>query len=76
VVIEQANYIFLKYIHSTKVNQTDNPVFYNALQNRLIDTERMLLRQVATGDQTSFTILFEHYSKTVYPFALVSKILG
>jgi len=40
------------------------------LQNRLIDTERMLLRQVATGDQTSFTILFKHYSKTVYPFAL------
>lgn len=40
------------------------------MQNKSIDTERILLHQAATGDQRSFTILFEHYSKTVYPFAL------
>ncbi|MBB6108328.1 RNA polymerase sigma-70 factor (ECF subfamily) [Mucilaginibacter lappiensis] len=40
------------------------------MQNRSIDTERMLLHLIATGDQKSFTMLFEHYSKTVYPFAL------
>jgi RNA polymerase sigma-70 factor (ECF subfamily) len=40
------------------------------LQNRSIDTERALLYQIASGDQRSFTVLFEYYSKTVYPFAL------
>jgi RNA polymerase sigma-70 factor (family 1) len=40
------------------------------LQNRPIDTERTLLYQIASGDQRSFTVLFEYYSKTVYPFAL------
>lgn len=30
----------------------------------------MLLAQIASGNQKSFTILFEHYSKIIYPFAL------
>jgi RNA polymerase sigma-70 factor (family 1) len=40
------------------------------LQNNQLDNEQMLLCQVAAGSQKSFAIIFAHYSKIIYPFAL------
>ncbi|MDB5088477.1 MAG: hypothetical protein JWR09_2471 [Mucilaginibacter sp.] len=40
------------------------------LRNRKTDNEKMLLCQIATGDQRSFAIIFAHYTKIIYPFAL------
>jgi RNA polymerase sigma-70 factor (family 1) len=39
-------------------------------QNEQIKNERSLLEQIAAGDQRSFTAIFNHYSKLIYPFAL------
>ena len=40
------------------------------LQNNQIDNEKELLGQIARGDQRAFAIIFTHYSKIIYPFAL------
>ena len=35
-----------------------------------IENERSLLEQIAAGDQKSFAVIFDHYSKAIYAFAL------
>lgn len=40
------------------------------LQNSSIDTDKILMQRIASGDQKSFAFFFEHYSKMIYPFAL------
>ncbi|WP_183576526.1 RNA polymerase sigma factor [Mucilaginibacter sp. X5P1] len=40
------------------------------LQNGQTDKEKALLGQIAVGDQKSFAIIFAHYSKIIFPFAL------
>lgn len=39
-------------------------------QIQQIENERSLLQQIAADDQKSFAIIFDHYSKVIYPFAL------
>ncbi|SDS91994.1 RNA polymerase sigma-70 factor, ECF subfamily [Mucilaginibacter mallensis] len=40
------------------------------LQNGQTDNEKALLGQIAAGNQKSFAIIFAHYSKIIFPFAL------
>jgi len=40
------------------------------LQNSQTDNEKVLMGQIAAGDQKSFAVIFTHYSKIIYPFAL------
>ncbi len=39
-------------------------------QNEHLENERSLLEQISAGDQKSFAVIFDHYSKMIYPFAL------
>lgn len=40
------------------------------MENNQIDQENKLLQLISTGDQKAFALLFRHYSKIIYPFAL------
>lgn len=40
------------------------------LRNSPLENEKALLKQIAAGDQKSFAVVFAHYSKIIYPFAL------
>lgn len=60
----EAHFIFCSYFYASI--QTDRKLSYSSLPE-----ERDLLRRIARGDESAYTLVFNHYSKQVFNVAML-----